>query len=67
MSKWICKRCGTICQDFMDTIYKPWENGMPISSKVEERINKVIDERLEIENRGEMPPLKCQCGEKRIW
>lgn len=56
-----------MCHDFMDTIYEPLKHGSPLSSKVQERISKLIDERDEIENRGEMPPLKCQCGEKRVW
>jgi len=62
MSKWICKRCGTICQDFMDTL-----DLMSTSPIVKQRVDKLLNERIEIESRGEMPPLKCQCGEKRIW
>lgn len=69
MSKWICKRCGTICQDFMDKIYEPLKNDLYVSpsTKTQERIDKLLKERCDIEDRGEMPPLKCQCGEKRVW
>ena len=67
MSDWVCKRCGTICHDFIDTIYEAWNHGGAPSTEVQERVNKLLDERHEIEDRGEMPPLKCQCGEKRVW
>ena len=67
MSKWICKRCGTICQDFMDTICEPWGRSVEELDTTLERIDKLLNERIEIENKGEMPPLECQCGEKRVW
>ena len=50
MSDWVCKVCGTICHDLLD---------QPINEFNEKFMEKRMKRRIEIEDRGEIPPMHC--------
>jgi len=57
MSDWVCKRCGTICHDMLDQSMNDFN---------EERMEKEMKRRMEIEKRGEIPSMYCsRCGAQR--
>jgi len=60
MSSWVCKNCGTINKDILDT---PPTGPSPKMELIEEEIKR----RHEIQSKGERVKFFCfRCNEERI-
>lgn len=66
MSSWTCLTCGTHNDDVLDKPRLDIFSNREATEMELKIIDKEMDRRMEIENRGEIPPMYCsRCSEKR--